>query len=240
MRLCDVGEAILRAVIEEPDTDFHRLAYADWLDDQGEHARAEFIRVQLELDGLDEMKSGCVCGFKGTCRLCRYERLAGRERQLLTGLFYEPPPGYTAPGNRVHGRYAWAGMPLASFHDPDHKGWDFARGFVSTVRLSLDLALQHLPTLVARHPITRVELADFVIGRPRPASTQSLPARIFVNNTDGVQQAEATYIPECVGKKLTRGRFMRVYLDREYETDAELMDDLSDACIVWARRRATR
>ena len=36
----------LRLILADPDADGPRLVYADWLDDQGEHARAEFIRVQ--------------------------------------------------------------------------------------------------------------------------------------------------------------------------------------------------
>jgi uncharacterized protein (TIGR02996 family) len=39
----------LRAVIDAPDDDVPRLVYADWLDEQGEHERAEWIRVQDEL-----------------------------------------------------------------------------------------------------------------------------------------------------------------------------------------------
>jgi len=43
------GDAIHAKILAEPDEDLHRLAYADWLDEQGEHARAEFIRVGCEL-----------------------------------------------------------------------------------------------------------------------------------------------------------------------------------------------
>jgi uncharacterized protein (TIGR02996 family) len=47
-------DAFLRAVRESPDDDAPRLVYADWLDEHGDHDRAEFIRVQCELAGLDE------------------------------------------------------------------------------------------------------------------------------------------------------------------------------------------
>ena len=42
-------EAFLEAITANPDDDGLRLVYADWLDDQGDVARAEFIRVQIEL-----------------------------------------------------------------------------------------------------------------------------------------------------------------------------------------------
>jgi uncharacterized protein (TIGR02996 family) len=38
--------AFLRAICDEPDEDAHRLVYADWLDEQGDAARADFIRIQ--------------------------------------------------------------------------------------------------------------------------------------------------------------------------------------------------
>ena len=38
-------EALLRAIIENPEDDAPRLVYADWLDEHGEPDRAEFIRL---------------------------------------------------------------------------------------------------------------------------------------------------------------------------------------------------
>jgi uncharacterized protein (TIGR02996 family) len=49
-------------VIESPEDDGPRLVYADWLDEQGEHDRAEFIRLQIELARLtpDHPKVGSL------------------------------------------------------------------------------------------------------------------------------------------------------------------------------------
>lgn len=44
----DHGRAFLDAIQEHPDDDLHRLAWADWLDDAGQDARAAFLRAQLE------------------------------------------------------------------------------------------------------------------------------------------------------------------------------------------------
>jgi uncharacterized protein (TIGR02996 family) len=41
--------ALLRAVIADPEDDAPRLIYADWLDENGQSQRAEFIRVQTAL-----------------------------------------------------------------------------------------------------------------------------------------------------------------------------------------------
>jgi len=44
----------LAAVIADPDSDVPRLIYADWLEENGDDARAEFIRIQCALDSVPE------------------------------------------------------------------------------------------------------------------------------------------------------------------------------------------
>jgi uncharacterized protein (TIGR02996 family) len=54
------GEALLRAICDEPWEDTPRLMYADWLQENGRPARAEFIRLQIELarlPGHERLKS---------------------------------------------------------------------------------------------------------------------------------------------------------------------------------------
>src|SRR6266545_333496 len=46
-------DALLRAVCDHPDDDTPRLVFADWLQENGEEARAEFIRVQVELPSCE-------------------------------------------------------------------------------------------------------------------------------------------------------------------------------------------
>src|SRR5690349_20661730 len=47
---------LLRALLAQPDDDTLRLAMADWLDENDQPARAEFIRVQIELTrGVEEL-----------------------------------------------------------------------------------------------------------------------------------------------------------------------------------------
>jgi uncharacterized protein (TIGR02996 family) len=42
------GEALRRAIVENPDEDTHRLVFADWLDENRQPDRAAFIRAQIE------------------------------------------------------------------------------------------------------------------------------------------------------------------------------------------------
>lgn len=44
-----LADVLLRAILDAPDDDAPRLIYADWLEEQGDSDRAEFIRVQVAL-----------------------------------------------------------------------------------------------------------------------------------------------------------------------------------------------
>jgi uncharacterized protein (TIGR02996 family) len=48
------SNALLQAVLAAPEDDTPRLVYADWLEEHGDDARAEFIRVQIERARLRE------------------------------------------------------------------------------------------------------------------------------------------------------------------------------------------
>jgi uncharacterized protein (TIGR02996 family) len=73
-----IQEAFLRDVIAHPDDDAPRLIYADWLDENGDPDRAEFIRLQID--------RARACGHAPS----------QRERQLLV----ENEPRWTGP---LHG-----------------------------------------------------------------------------------------------------------------------------------------
>src|SRR5262245_8369294 len=50
----DHDRAFAEAIREHPDDDLHRLAWADWLEERGDEARAAFVRVQLRLAQLED------------------------------------------------------------------------------------------------------------------------------------------------------------------------------------------
>jgi uncharacterized protein (TIGR02996 family) len=45
-------QAFLQAIMETPDDDTPRLIYADWLEDNGDKERAEFIQLQCQIAEL--------------------------------------------------------------------------------------------------------------------------------------------------------------------------------------------
>lgn len=78
---------LLRTVCERPEDDGARLIYADALDEVGQVGRAEFIRVQVELERLSAPCAcdGCVYPDVGPMLSCKCTRcrLGSRSRKLL-------------------------------------------------------------------------------------------------------------------------------------------------------------
>jgi uncharacterized protein (TIGR02996 family) len=52
-------ESLLLGCKDAPDDDAPRLVLADWLDDHGDHDRAEFVRLSVRLCG-GAIPLGCV------------------------------------------------------------------------------------------------------------------------------------------------------------------------------------
>jgi uncharacterized protein (TIGR02996 family) len=71
----------LKALLAQPDDDTLRLAMADWLDENEDPARAEFIRVQVELArGVEERERRVALEKR------QAELLVGHEREWVRPL----------------------------------------------------------------------------------------------------------------------------------------------------------
>ena len=162
---CDTGTALLRAVLADPASDDCRLIYADYLDEQGEADRAEFVRVQCRIATLNaELMSDEDCDATN-CPGCGERReLQRRERELwlmavaeeLPARWVLPPPdGFTfrkLPGDE----WETAGRPHISQAE-------YRRGFLAEIRLPLALFLEHARDLFAAHPVEHVVISDAVV-----------------------------------------------------------------------------
>jgi uncharacterized protein (TIGR02996 family) len=121
------GDALIAAILAEPDADLPRLMYADWLDEFGDvadGARAEFIRTQIELIRTPEES-------------VRRRELRAREQALLTahrGQWLAPLGGPGEP------------LPKAVTHA------DFRRGFVERVWMPATWFASRAEVLFARVP----------------------------------------------------------------------------------------
>jgi uncharacterized protein (TIGR02996 family) len=130
------ANALLRAIVETPDDDGVRLVHADWLEDHGQPERAEFIRVQVELEPH------------------RFDIDRPRVRQLLTR---------EEELRRLH-EDDWLGPAVAAMRagtatsEPALYGPYFRRGVPEVVALSLYQLPEYGEELLAAHPTIR-ELA---------------------------------------------------------------------------------
>lgn len=132
MTSTDTGSALLRAILEDPTDDAVRLVYADWLDEQGQSERAEYIRVALRLYHYRTLEIEGVT----------WDELFTRAETLL-----------------ARHQFAWrndscSGLPWGNWVS------EFHRGFVCEVRLTLTDFMRHAQALFAHHPIERVVLTD--------------------------------------------------------------------------------
>jgi len=150
--------AMLQAIVSEPGDDTPRLVYADWLDEHDQPARAEFIRVQVELAKLpepeektfrpiwvrsetDRLKAVCVaCSKINGPELCRYHTLYRASWILLRGRHF-PTIEYNC----------WPWMGVTRRLVPGGGLWtnhvEFSRGFVSHVTCTAADWLAHADTL---------------------------------------------------------------------------------------------
>jgi uncharacterized protein (TIGR02996 family) len=128
-------QALLQAVCAEPDDDGPRLVYADWLEEHGNPARADFIRLQCERARLLTEDP-------------RRQALQSRERELLETYTAE----WLAPLEPWLFEY---GPGPSSF---------FQRGFVEELTAWVDPFLKDAAGLFAPTPLRHVALPS-VNGR---------------------------------------------------------------------------
>lgn len=120
----------LRALLAQPDDDTLRLALADWLDENDQPQRAEFIRTQIEL-------------ARGVEDRGRRRHLELRQRDLLIGHETE----------WVHPLAEVVGCPRGKWG-----GWVFRRGFVEYFHLPATVINRHGEKLARLTPVRELFL----------------------------------------------------------------------------------
>src|SRR5437762_759494 len=100
-------QGFLSAICETPDDDAPRLVYADWLDDNGQPDRAEFVRLQCRLARMEEWADG-------------RDELVRREQRLLKDnekKWRKVVGKFTARVEFRRGFFEGVAMPIARFLD---------------------------------------------------------------------------------------------------------------------------
>jgi len=113
------GSQLLAAIVATPEDDTVRLAYADWLEENGEVERAEFIRVQVQL---------------GRCKGLHVPLTIRLARKYAMGEWVNPPLETRASCLLSEFATAWVqdfgieGIDAATAYE-----WGWSRGFISSV-----------------------------------------------------------------------------------------------------------
>ncbi len=133
------GDALLRAICENPDDDTPRLIYADWLDEHGKPDYAEFIRVQCKAEVHDTI-----------------------------GLLQHDDPEFIELYERYQTLQKEADRFVPIALQPYTHGYLMRRGFVSQLRMSTNVFLRHIDPLEFRTlaPIRQYQFYDI---HPRSA-----------------------------------------------------------------------
>jgi len=246
--------AILARILAEPREDTHRLVYADWLEENGDPARAEFVRdcvsvlarhTDCPVRLADLTRSRPVPLRCGACDYCQSRRRA----------------------ERFHSRYSWFGGNYAVCFEPtpldgpvpDGPGLTLvvSRGFVSAVRCPLADWLRHGPAVVRAHPVEWVtlndrepmELARRVRGHD---SSWAAPDREAVYvwyraTMEACRTGEPDYIPDSVfylmpgctpGYTLHPSRTLPLSI--RYDSRADALAALFAAALAWAKAAPVR
>jgi uncharacterized protein (TIGR02996 family) len=144
------GEALLKAIIDEPEDDTPRLVYADWLDENGDPDRAEFIRVQVALARLAPDEDGHRLEVRANELLARHEEQWARPLRGLV-LWHDFRRGFV---ERV-------GVEARTFLErPDHL-FRAAPVRGAAIRVPSDV----LPAVTASPSLARLRLLGLV-GKP--------------------------------------------------------------------------
>ncbi len=125
-------EALLSAVAADFEADLPRLVYADWLEQQGDPQRAEFIRVQLKLANLGNSEKNTQA-----------RALRRREQDLLSSHRDRWLPTDSLPENVVRLR---RGFPEFVVLSPDHDHQVFLKS-VAAMKVVGTLVLRAHPRL---------------------------------------------------------------------------------------------
>lgn len=165
----------IAAIIADPDADLPRLIYADWLDENGQCDRAEFIRCQCELARMNDPHAigiCAACGAKGKppslahygCLVCgqtdgreyadKYDQLRRRERELM------PSRYQLRPNNHPVSAAVWD-LPVSisdPLPQPSHFDVEYRRGFVEEITCSWEDWRQHADAIRSATPLRKVRL----------------------------------------------------------------------------------
>lgn len=227
----DTHDALLAAVLAKPEDDLTRLVYADWCDENGQPERGEFVRVQVEYHRLLTAKDKVGRSLSSRYRK-RLAELEHRERKLIGGC------------------KEWGEFDYVKAH------FEWRRGFISTVRVSLDGWCGSPCLSCAGMDLTKQDELGMVsicpscdmarqgttgigpeVVRRHPVERVVLTDVVFLNTTDGWMPRRTTARP---GEPyITVYEIQEMFADPDngypHRDEAGALSTLSVALIAWAK-----
>ncbi len=175
------GDALLASILDAPAEDTPRLVYADWLEENDQPGRAEFIRVQIEVARIDwlnfrHVRSGKALG------------LLTREKSLLES-----------------SRLDWL-SPLRRKNEPlecSSTHGVFRRGFVEIVWMPAARFLSHAERLFQLCPASELR-----VTRTTFAEIDQLLSSPLLTKLDTLDLADVK-LGQTVPALVSRSRFAR-------------------------------
>lgn len=222
-------DALVAAILADPEDDLPRLIYADWCEEQGDLERAEFVRVQCELSAIDRRPE------RDPWPASRFAELRRRERELWGYLVRDAHDNHAGKLWGLPAEQCTVPGPNAPESYP-HDTYIVRRGFVAEVRCPLQAWLEHGPAVVRAHPVERVGPSDckplchtgalrrvhtWAGGAHGPTTPYHIPPEVF-SLLDWYEAGPSDHSHGYYG----------------WDTEREALDALSDALLLGAKSRA--
>lgn len=246
------GAILLRNILEVPGDDAARLVYADWLQENGQPERAEFIRVQVELIKPDPcgMPQKCIHGparrpfgpgqTKPSCGLpeCKQRDRMRNRHDYLTNQYVRDCKGFSREFivPLLGAKWLQLSAPWQ---------WFWERGFIFSIELPCAAFLEHAEAIFRAHPVTSVRLSDrrpveqfdgyILLRRNHAGSEIGLGDELFdllpLSVEDDTEEL-------CTGYPIFRDFERRRADGALYLTPQRAETALSRACVALGRKRA--
>jgi uncharacterized protein (TIGR02996 family) len=218
-------DALYSAILKHPAEDTPRLAFADWLEENGDNRYAAFIRKQIELAKVPEWDPLWV-------------RALHRERNSLTGYLYDQfvptvPEGLEWPPLTsfcrgfpwhvestgaepflVHAQRLFAAIPLQALTIDATERW----------RVPIDLT-----ALFASPHLARLKQLSFTLTRLAPEAMRQMQACPHLRNLTTVASSYAGFLPGAL-EKLFRPPLIEQLDSVRLETSSVDWEDLAAGC----------
>lgn len=228
-------EAVLHGISIDPDDATACLAWADWLEEQGEDRRAGFVRRQAKRDDdailmADVDRPSLMTPPYDPARFTR--DAAVRWRFTPDGTTYAArslAQGDTAVLKAILPPAAPCKQYEGALPDRQHKAV-FRRGVLACLDGPWDWWKAHGPALVRREPVKAVFLSDGKLRIRNHGPQSSMPWSVSYDYP--FWWCVAQHLSRVAGnaKDLYSGELLALY-----ESEAEALADRSEALLAWAR-----